>query len=52
MFTWIGQSLGIPTLVKEEVPGREPLAGVDMLDAGKRAREVQRRRIKRNASLI
>ena len=51
MFTWIGQSLGIPTLVKEEVPGREPLAGVDMLDAGKRAREVQRRRIKRNASL-
>ena len=52
MFTWIALSLGVPALVEEEVPGKaRVVSGVDLVAAGDRALEVQRRRNIRNARL-
>ena len=53
MFTWIALALGVPALVEEEAPGKaRVVSGIDLVAAGARALEVQRRRIIRNARLI
>lgn len=49
MFTWIALALGVPALTEEEVSGKaRVVSGVDLMAAGARALEVQRRRNRRN----
>ena len=52
MFIWIALALGVPALVEEEVTDKTHIVSAgDLLVAGNRALEVQRRRIIRNARL-